>query len=117
MAPDRPDLPFRMTPVVFQVLLSLAGDDAHAYGIMKEVEDRTGGDVRLAPGSLHYTLGKLLDAGLVEEPPERPTGPEDDGRRIYYRLTDQGRQVVSAEASFMARMVELARERDLIAEG
>ena len=32
---DHEQLPFRVTPVVLHVLVSLSGGDAHAYGIMK----------------------------------------------------------------------------------
>ena len=35
--PERPKAPFRMTPVVFHVLLSLADGEAHAYRVMKEI--------------------------------------------------------------------------------
>ena len=116
MSPERPELPFKMTQVVFQVLLSLAAGDAHAYGIMKDVRERTDGSVKIAPGSLHFTLGKLLDAGLVVEPDEASPRGGHDERRIYYRLTPYGRSVLSSEATFMAEMVELARASNLIPE-
>lgn len=116
MSKEFEEPPFKMTPVVFHVLLSLADGEAHAYGIMKDVEERTGGRVKLAPGSLHYTVSKLLGAGMIEEPDERPDVPDDDGRRIYYALTGYGRQVLAAQATLMAELVEFARARDLIVE-
>lgn len=113
---DRPTTPFRMTPVVFHVLLSLAEGDTHAYQIMKDVPERTGGTIEIGPGSLHFTLGKLLDAELVEESDDRPDPEEDDARRKYYRLTPRGRKVLSAEASLLADIVDFASDQGLITE-
>lgn len=111
---DRPEAPFRMTPVVFHVLLSLAEADSHAYGIMKEVPERTNGTLEIGPGSLHFTLGKLGDAGMIEESDDRPDPEEDDARRKYYRLTSYGREVLSAEASLLAEIVDIAAARGLV---
>lgn len=116
MPRDDTPLPFKMTAAVFHVLLSLVDQDAHAYGIMKSVEKRTTGAVRIAPGSLHFTIGKLLDAGMVEES-AGPGEPGEDERRKYFTLTSYGREVVSREATLMAEIVEFARERDLIVGG
>lgn len=113
---DRPETPFRMTPVVFHVLLALSEGDNHAYQIMKDIPERTDGAIEIGPGSLHYTLGKLLDAGLVEESADRPRPDEDDPRRRYYRLTTRGRDVLSAEATLLADIVDFASEKGLIAE-
>lgn len=111
---ERPTTPFRMTPVVFHVLLALSEGDSHAYQIMKDVPERTDGALEIGPGSLHYTLGKLEDAGLVEESDHRPDPAEDDARRRYYRLTAHGREVLSAEASLLADIVDFASEQGLV---
>ena len=114
--PNRPTTPFRITPVVFHVLLALAEGDSHAYRIMKDVPERTDGTIEIGPGSLHYTLGKLVDAGLVEESDDRPDPADDDARRRYYRLTAHGRDVLSAEASLLADIVDFASEQGLVAD-
>src|SRR3984957_848655 len=90
----------------FHILLSLAGEDQHGYGIMQEVLDRTGGKVRLWPATLYGSLKRLIEAGLIEESGERPAAELDDARRRYYRLTDFGRRVLDAES---ARLQELVR--------
>ncbi len=115
MSSPPPPLPFKVTPQVFHVLLSLVDGEMHAYGIMKAVESRTEGSLRIAPGSLHFTLTKLLDASLLEEV-EGEADDTGDSRRRLYRLTERGRRVVSAEATQLARTVEFARERNLIGE-
>jgi DNA-binding PadR family transcriptional regulator len=109
---DDDEHPIRVTPVVLHVLLTLAGGDAHAYGIMKDIEGRTGGRVSVGPGSLHYTLTRLQEAGLIED--AGPPAAVDDARRKYFRLAAEGRRVLERELSVWADFVELARERDLI---
>src|SRR5258708_34006140 len=79
-----------LKPHWFHVLLSLADQEQHGYGIMLEVLDRTGGKVRLWPATLYGTLKRLIDENLIEESDERP--PLDDARRRYYRLTQFGRR-------------------------
>lgn len=111
---DRESAPFRMTPVVFHVLLALAEGDSHAYQIMKDIPARTDGTLEVGPGSLHFTLGKLLDAGMVKESNERPDPAQDDARRKYYRLTEHGRDILRSEASLLADIVDYASEQGLV---
>ena len=56
----------------FHILLSLAGEEQHGYGIMQEVLERTGGKVRLWPATLYGSLKRLIEEGLIEESDERP---------------------------------------------
>ena len=102
-----------LTPAMFHVLLALAGDDLHGYAILKEVELRTGGKVRLSTGTLYGIIKRLLADGLIVELRSRPSQTEDERRR-YYRLTPQGRQVATAEAERMDEMVAAARSRNLL---
>ena len=103
-----------LTPAMFHVLLALAGEDLHGYAILKEVELRTGGKVRLSTGTLYGIIKRLLNDGLIAELRSRPTESEDDERRRYYRMTPQGRQVASAEAERMDEIVSIARSRNLL---
>ncbi len=91
----------------FHILLSLAGDDQHGYGIMQEVLDRTGGKVRLWPATLYGSLKRLIEAGLIEESDERPAREFDDARRRYYRLTRLGRSVLNAESERLQELVRI----------
>ena len=103
-----------LTPSMFHVLLALAGDDLHGYAILKEVELRTGGKVRLSTGTLYGIIKRLLNDGLIVELRSRPAESEDDERRRYYRLTPQGRQVATAEAERMDEILSVARSRNLL---
>jgi DNA-binding PadR family transcriptional regulator len=103
-----------LTPAMFHVLLALAGDDLHGYAILKEVELRTGGKVRLSTGTLYGIIKRLLADDLIVELRTRPSETEDDERRRYYRLTPQGRQVAAAEAERMDEVLSIARSRNLL---
>jgi DNA-binding PadR family transcriptional regulator len=91
----------------FHILLSLAAEDQHGYGIMQEVLDRTGGKVRLWPATLYGSLKRLIEAGLIEESDERPAREFDDARRRYYRLTRLGRHVLDAESERLQDLVRI----------
>jgi DNA-binding PadR family transcriptional regulator len=110
--PDEPLVP--LTPAMFHVLLALAGDDLHGYAILKEVELRTGGKVKLSTGTLYGIIKRLLADGLIVERRSRPADANDDERRRYYRLTPQGREVAAAEAERMDEVLSIARARNLL---
>ena len=98
-----------LTPVVFEIALSLAAGERHGYEIMQDVERRTDGTIVLHPGTLYRALGRLLDQKLIEELDERPAGEDDDERRRYYRLTTLGQAVARAEVARLASQVTAAR--------
>jgi DNA-binding PadR family transcriptional regulator len=93
----------------FYILLSLAGEEQHGYGIMQDVLNRTDGKVRLWPAALYGTLKRLIEAGLIEESDERPAPELDDARRRYYRLTQAGRRVLDAERERLEDLVRSLR--------
>lgn len=90
----------------FHILLSLAGEEQHGYGIMQQVLERTMGKVRLWPATLYGSIKRLIEADLIEESSDRPAPEVDDARRRYYRLTPLGREVLDAECE---RLQELVR--------
>jgi DNA-binding PadR family transcriptional regulator len=98
-----------LKPADFHILLTLLDGPLHGYGIMKEVEKESGGEVRLETGSLYRLLGRLLSDGLLEM-------GEGDGRRQYYSLSRLGRKVLKADAQRLAGLVDLVRSRKLLRE-
>lgn len=104
-----------LTPAELNVLLALAGGDLHGYGIMKEVERRTGGKTRLGPGTLYRSVKQMLGRGWIEEVGDRPDpgSPPGDDRRRYYRLTGSGRRAASAELARLEELVAAGRSRGL----
>lgn len=103
-----------LTPTVFHILLALADQERHGYGIMQEVMAMTQNDVRMGPGTLYGSIKRLLKANLIEESDERPDPELDDERRRYYRLTGFGRRVLTAEAERLSALVDVAQTKRIL---
>jgi DNA-binding PadR family transcriptional regulator len=99
----------------FHIMLSLAGEEQHGYGIMQEVLERTTGKVRLWPAALYGSIKRLIEAGLIEESSARPAPEFDDARRRYYRLTPLGRGVLNAECERLQELVQVIQTKRTIA--
>jgi DNA-binding PadR family transcriptional regulator len=97
-----------LSAAALHILLALAGEDRHGYGIMREVARQSEGRYKLGPGTLYDNLQKLLDQGIVEE--RSPRSPGDDPRRRYYRLSRFGRGLLATE---IARLEDVVREARL----
>ena len=102
-----------MNAVEFTVLLVLADGASHGYAIVKQIAERTDGQISLLPGNLYAILQRLMAAGLIAHA-ATPSSNGSDKRRRNYRITAFGRKVAAAEATRMKRMVEAATTRDLI---
>lgn len=109
---NRPDAP--LTPAVLHILLALSTDERHGYGIMKQVEQDSRGKVKMGPGTLYGSLGRMMDAGLIRESDRRRVDPAmDDERRTYYTLTGLGRKALSAELDRYREVVAVATDKHL----
>ena len=97
-----------LSPAALHILLALASEDRHGYGIMQEVARQSDGRYKLGPGTLYDNLQKLLDQGIVEERSSRSEA--DDPRRRYYRLSRFGRGLLATE---IARLEGVVREAKL----
>src|SRR5262245_21068030 len=98
-----------LPPATFHILLALAEEDRHGYAIIQDVEERTGGELRLSAGTLYRSIQRMLEQGLILEPRERPMREHDDERRRYYRITELGTAVAKAEARRLTQLVRMAR--------
>ena len=96
-----------LPPASFHILVALAGDELHGYGIIQEIARQSGGRYRLGPGTLYDNLQRLMLKGLIAETSHR-SGP-DDPRRRYYRLTSLGSKVLSAEVERLEGTLREAR--------
>ena len=100
--------------VAFQIMLALSAGELHGYAIMREVEEQTGGRLRLGPGTLYASIQALLEGKLIEEV-DRPADTEErQERRRYYRLTIAGRKLARSEAERMADLLRVARARKIL---
>jgi DNA-binding PadR family transcriptional regulator len=98
----------------FQILLSLADEDLHGYGIMRRVADQTGGRMRLGPGTLYTSIQSLLEEKFIEEVDQSHSPQLVRERRRYYRLTTAGRKLARAEAERLAHLLRVARTKKIL---
>jgi DNA-binding PadR family transcriptional regulator len=112
MRPQQPERFLPLSAASLHILLALAGDELHGYGIMLEAARQSGGRYKLGPGTLYDNLKKLMAAGIVEESRRLPAG--EDPRRRYYRLTGLGRRVLTEEIS---RLEGVLREAKAVLHG
>lgn len=94
---------------VLMILLAVADRPCHGYAIIKEVERRSSGTVRLQTGALYRDLKRLLADDLIDECPAPADERDEDERRRYYRATKLGRAVIAAEVARMEALVRAAR--------
>jgi DNA-binding PadR family transcriptional regulator len=103
-----PDDPHRFLPLSahqFHILLALTDADRHGYGVIQDVEQRTGGDMRLGTGTLYTAIARLVALG-PRAARARPAAP-----RRYYRLLPLGRAVLQAETRRLESLVRHAHAR------
>jgi len=114
MKPD-PDVDslLPLPPAALHILLAVVDDDRHGYAILREVEERTGGKVKLGAATLYRSLERMLEQGLIVEVDERPAPELDDDRRRYYRITPFGRNAARAEVRRLTQIIDLARRHGL----
>jgi DNA-binding PadR family transcriptional regulator len=96
-----------LSPAALHILLALAGEDLHGYGIMQEIARQSAGQYKLGPGTLYDNLKKLTVQGLIEE--ASPRSSATDPRRRYYRLKGLGRSVLSLEVERLEGVLREAR--------
>jgi DNA-binding PadR family transcriptional regulator len=90
---------------IVHMLLALSGGQRHGYAIKQEVERRTGGDIRLGPGTLYEAIQRLEEDGLIEE----ASAPTEQSARRIFRLTRAGRAALALELRRYDRVLAHAR--------
>ncbi len=98
-----------MTPLTFEILLALADEHRHGYGIIKEIDSRSGPGSAPSTGALYLALQRMEGGGLIEEA-DVPAG-SGDARRRYYQLTREGRESAEIELGRLERLVASARAK------
>ncbi len=109
-----PDHPSPLKPIVFRILLVLLDGERHGWGIVRELERRAGGSVKILPGNLYRSLREMLADGFIEESARRPDPELDDERRRYFRVTSLGRAAARSEAARLEGLVAEARALKLL---
>jgi DNA-binding PadR family transcriptional regulator len=98
-----------LTPAVLHILLALSTQERHGYGIMKQVESDSQGKVKMGPGTLYGSLGRMIDAGLIRESDKKVDPKMDDERRVYYKITALGQKTLAAELERYREVVAVSK--------
>jgi len=102
-----------LPPATFHILVALADEERHGYAVIKDVEARTGGKLKLSAGTLYRSIDRMVQQGLIREIGSPLARNMDDERRRYYRITPFGREFAMAEARHLTQMLDLARAKGL----
>ena len=89
-----------LTEAVFYILLSLQ-KPLHGYGIIQNVEQLSGGRVKLAAGTIYGALNSLVDKGWIDALPENP-----ESRKKEYVITANGLAVLKEELARLSELVD-----------
>ena len=90
-----------LTEALFYILLAVR-KPVHGYGIIQEVEEMTGGRVRLGPGTLYGAISSLLEKGWIV----LYSADLGSRKKKEYVITNQGREVFSAELRRLRELVQ-----------
>ncbi|RMH10985.1 MAG: PadR family transcriptional regulator [Gemmatimonadetes bacterium] len=111
----RPEDFLPLTAPEYHVLLALGTEALHGYGMMRALDEKTGGADTLLPGTLYTTLARMVERGLLEELDDGPPGRAGRRRRTY-RATPLGLAVARAETARLERLLGVARASNLAQE-
>ena len=92
-----------LTEAVYSILLSLM-QPLHGYGIMQNVEQLSGGRLRLAAGTLYGAISSMLDKGWITA-----LDGAADSRKKEYVITEAGRDILRAEYTRLKELVSNGR--------
>jgi DNA-binding PadR family transcriptional regulator len=101
-----------LNTLVFETLLALTAEARHGWDLVREIQQRLGGE-RVLPANFYRTLRTMLADGLIEES-DRPKAGDDSERRRYFTLTPLGRQVAKLEARRLETLVVESRAKNLL---
>jgi DNA-binding PadR family transcriptional regulator len=100
-----------LTPAVFHILLALSTKARHGYAIMKQVEEDSQGKVKMGPGTLYGSIGRMIEAGLIHESAKKIDPDMDDQRRVYYEISGSGQEALEAELQRYREIVAMAKRK------
>ncbi len=100
-----------LTPAVLHILLALCTRERHGYGIMKQVEADSQGKVKMGPGTLYGSIGRMIDAGFIRESDNKTDPKMNDERRVYYKITGLGQKSLTAELDRYRGVVAVAKQK------
>ena len=103
-----------LTPAVLHILLALSTKNRHGYAIMKQVDEDSQGKVKMGPGTLYGSIGRMIEAGLIRQSDKKIDPEMDDQRRVYYGITALGQKALAAELERCREIMAVATQRRLV---
>jgi DNA-binding PadR family transcriptional regulator len=111
-----PDQFLPLAPHAFQILLSLLDGDRHGYSLVKDIHERTQGEMTLGTSTVYAAVKRMSEEGLLEIAPGPALEASGGPRRRYYRITELGRQVARAEGLRITRLQRMVAQTSLLGE-
>lgn len=102
-----------LAPHQFQILLSLLHQNLHGYAILKDVANRTGGEMTLGTSTLYAALQRLVRDGFLAETAESDSKKAQGPPRKCFRITDSGRALAREEGMRIQRLSRVIAESGL----
>jgi DNA-binding PadR family transcriptional regulator len=93
-----------LTETVYYILLALI-EPAHGYLIMQKVEELSGGQVRMAAGTLYGAIENLIKLKFIQ-----PVASEDSRRKVY-AITNKGLDILRLDLERMKHMIGVTTNR------
>ena len=100
-----------LNTLVFETLLALTSETRHGWDLVREIQQRLGGE-RVLAANFYRTLRGMLADGLIEE--SEPRKQQDGERRRYFAVTPLGRDVARLEARRLEALVAESRAKHLL---
>ena len=101
-----------LKPVDLELLLALAEQERHGYGLVQAIAEHTDGLIQLDPGNLYRVIKRLLADGLIDEAAVRDAEEAENERRRFYQLTPLGGRVLAAELERLRALVNAPSTRN-----
>ena len=106
----RRHVPLKAVPHL--ILLLLAEQSTYGVELLARLEERSGGTIRLNPGSLYRFIARLVDDGLIAPLKTEAVGANGSQRKLY-GVTELGRAALRAEAERQAELLTMAEKLNL----
>lgn len=91
----------------FYILLCLSKGANHGYGIMKQTEVLSQGQVKIGSGTMYGATSNMIKKGWIKEIVSDEAGAE---KKRLYTLTPEGNEAFKAEVERLKRMLRTVEE-------
>ena len=91
----------------FYILLCLSKEANHGYGIMKQTEQLSEGQVKIGSGTMYGATSNMIKKGWIHEIVSNEPGAE---KKRLYALTAEGTEAFKTEVQRLKRMLRAVSE-------